>query len=231
MSAAIVFEDDLLEIPANVGTFDAFRRWVHSPRFPERGRIDFVANKIEIDMSPENLFHHGELNSEIHSVLYSLAKREQWGHVFVDRARISNPKARLSAEPDVTAVSFEAIETGRVHLLPAAKSSKKPGQFIEMEGSPDLVVEVVSEGSRKKDTLRLPSRYFRAGIREFWLADALQEELRFEIFRRGRSDWVRTKPDAEGFRRSEVFQAGFRLTGCPSRAGGWRYDLKMKELS
>ena len=42
--------------------------------FPERGRIDYIAGQIEVDMSPEDLFTHGSLKTEI-AVAYSRARK------------------------------------------------------------------------------------------------------------------------------------------------------------
>ncbi len=37
------------------------------------------------------------------------------------------------------------------------------GRYVELEGAPDLVVEIVSDSSVAKDTQRLPPRYAAAG--------------------------------------------------------------------
>lgn len=77
----------------------------------------------------------------------------------------------------------------------------------------DLVVEVVSDGSVKKDTKRLPPLYARAGIPELWLIDARDADLRFEIhtLHGGRYEIVRQ--DGEGWVRSPCLQRFFRLAG------------------
>src|SRR5256885_8764701 len=47
--------------------------------------------------------------------------------------------------------------------------------YLELEGTPDMVLEVVSESSVQKDTKRLRQLYWQAGIREYWLVDARRE--------------------------------------------------------
>ena len=59
---------------------------------------------------------------------------------------------------------------GRVRLVP--KASSETADYIEIEGPPDLIVEIVSDSSVCKDTKRLPAAYFAAGVPEFWLVDA-----------------------------------------------------------
>ena len=105
--------------------------------------------------------------------------RQGLGEVYVDRARISSPAADLSVEPDVVVVLWETLDSGRLRDIPAA--SGKPGRFIEMEGAPDVVVEILSDSSVRKDLIRLPPLYAAAGVPELWRVDARQERLRFEI--------------------------------------------------
>ena len=57
-----------------------------------------------------------------------------------------------------------AIDEGRVRLIP--KATGETGRFVEVEGSPDLVIEIVSDSSVNKDTWRLPKAYFDAGLSE-----------------------------------------------------------------
>jgi Uma2 family endonuclease len=53
-----------------------------------------------------------------------------------------------------------------------------------LEVAPDLIVEIVSDTSVRKDTERLPVSYFAAGVGEFWLIDARRDPLEFLIHRR-----------------------------------------------
>src|SRR3954451_2637270 len=84
-----------------------FRSWAVSPCFPERGRIDFLAGQLEVDMSPEDLHTHGTVKSRIAALLDGLVVDAGMGEVYIDRARISSPRANLSVEPDVVVVFWE----------------------------------------------------------------------------------------------------------------------------
>src|SRR5438132_889149 len=141
MATAIIFEDQL-RIPP-IACLDDFRKWARSDEFPEKGRIDYVDGEIEVDMSPENLFYHGSLKTRISAALDNIVEEQEIGHVFVDSTRVTCVEAGLSAEPDIVYLSDEAIDSGRVTLIP--KSSGEQGHFVEIEGPPDLVVEVVSD--------------------------------------------------------------------------------------
>jgi Uma2 family endonuclease len=216
--------DDSLQIPGQARDLAAFRAWAISPRFPERGRIDFLAGRIEVDMSPEDLQTHSLVKSEIAAVLQFLVTRQGLGEVYIDRARISSPAADLSVEPDVVVVLWEALDSGRLRDIPAA--SGKPWRFIEMEGAPDVVVEILSDSSVGKDLVRLPPLYAAAGIPELWRVDARKERLRFEILALATDGCVRVKPDAQGWTRSPRLGRRFRLVRHPARPGREGYRLE-----
>jgi len=207
MAAMVVFEDQL-RIPF-VSSLAEFRRWVHSSEFPERGRIDYLAGQIEVDMSPEDLFFHGTLKTAVAAAIFARVQRLRSGHVFTDRTRVTCPEADLSVEPDVVFLSDQAIDSGRVRLIP--KVSDEPDRYIEIEGPPDLVVEIVSDTSVVKDTQQLPLDYYRAGVRELWLIDARPKQVQFSIFRRSRGRFACGKPTADHFQRSAVLRRAYRL--------------------
>ncbi len=226
MAGKLVLEERI-EIPLNLDNLAAFRRWVLADQFPQEGRIDFVEGQIEVEMSPEDLFTHGTVKTEFVVVLGQRAKKTVPGDLFTDRTRISSVPGDVSAEPDIVFLSEECLRAGRVRLVP--KAGAQPDRYIEIEGAPDLVVEIVSDASVGKDTRRLPPAYFRAGLSEYWLVDARGEEVVFTIHRRGAQGFEPAALDNEGFQRSDVFAARFRLQREPRDHGGWRYELRVAE--
>lgn len=219
---ATVLVEDQVEIPGNVATLTAFRRWVLSESFPKRGRIDWVGSQIEVDTSPEDLFTHGTLKTAVVASLWPLAQPKGY-NLFTGRTRISSIAGDVSAEPDVVAVSDAAIDTDRVRLTP--KAGGEAGRFVELEGGPELVVEIVSDSSVGKDRRRLPPAYFAAGVTEFWLIDARGPELEFVIHHRGEHGFVPTPVAADGGQPSMVFSCGFRLIRGRNARGRYVYDL------
>ncbi len=155
---------EALRIPAEAHCLEGFRRWAQTREFPKRGRIDFLNGNIEVDMSPEDLYTHGTLKSEITAAFQHLVAHEDLGCVFTDRTRVSHPRAGLSVEPDVVMVFWDTLDSGRALEIPAA--SEEPGRYVELEGAPDLVVEIVSDSSERKDLERLPRLYAAAGVPE-----------------------------------------------------------------
>jgi Uma2 family endonuclease len=220
--------DDTVDIPDTAWTLEGFRAWALSRDFPQRGRIDYLAGSIEVDMSPEELRTHGSVKTEISATLHDLVGRRDRGNVYIDRARVSSPPGRLSVEPDVVVVLWDSLDAGRIREIP----SPRTGKYIELEGAPDLVVEVVSDSSVGKDLRRLPPLYAAAGVPELWLVDARgrgRREIRFEI-RILESDGYRpVEPDAEGWILSPLLGLRLRLRELEPRPGRWSYRLDRKE--
>ncbi len=222
--ASIILADQW-KIPEGLASLDAFGSWARSAAFPEEGRIDFLSGVVEIDMSPEELHAHGRVKTRIAHVLETLVGDTDLGDVFIDSTRVTSAAGGFSVEPDVVVALHESAEAGRFSFL--AKSGGDPQRFVEIEGGPDVIVEIVSDGSVAKDSRRLPPLYFRAGVREYWLVD-VRREVRFEVQRRGPSGFEPTTPDAEGFQLSEVLGRRFRLIRSTTRRGLPRFELETR---
>ena len=221
MATSILIEDQL-EIPAIAGLAD-FRCWALSDCFPERGRIDYVVGHIEVDMSPEDLHTHGTPKVELVRVLANRVRLRELGELYTDRTRISCPEADLSAEPDIVFVSNEALESSRVRLVPRASGGSD--RYIELEGAPDLIVEIISDSSVRKDTDRLPAAYWQAGVPEYWLIDARTDDLLFRIHDRGQSEYEPAPIDDGGFQHSRILDCSYRLQRTRNRYGRLQYTL------
>lgn len=224
--ATVILEDNAeLQIPT-ITCLEDFRRWALSDDFPETGRIDYVMGKVEVNMSPEDLFTHGTLKSEVAGEVKERVRSINLGYSFVGETRISSVPGDVSAEPDVVVVTFDALDEQRVTLVPNATGEQ--GRYVEIEGAADLVVEIVSDSSVSKDTKRLPVAYFAAGVREFWLIDARREELRFQILRRAKDEFVPTTADDQGYQHSEVLDVWYDLDRQQNQRGHWFYRLVAK---
>jgi Uma2 family endonuclease len=55
---------------------------------------------------------------------------------------------------------------------------------------PELVIEVVSPGSRQRDYEEKPEEYLRLGVKEYWIVDA--DDRALVVMRRSRGRWVET---------------------------------------
>ncbi len=216
-----------VEIPA-IGGLSDFRHWALSETFPQRGRIDYIAGRIEVDMSPEDVFTHGTLKTEIAARIKDRVDELDLGHTLTAETRVSSIAANLSVEPDVVVLSHQAVDDGRVTFVP--KAGGAPDRFVEVAGAPDLIVEIVSDSSEKKDTGRLPAAYFTAGVREFWLVDARGTDLQFQVLVRGHDGFESSAIDPDGWRRSGVLHAAVLLERHRHARGHWTYRLRIRAL-
>jgi len=223
VATSVIFEEQI-EVPLNMRSLADFRRWALSDDFPDTGRIDFIAGKIEVDTAPEEFFCHGGVKTEFARVLSHRVKRQRLGYLQIDRTRISCPQADLSVEPDIVFISYETLSSDRARLVP--KAGHHADRYIEVEGTADLVVEIVSDSSVKKDTRRLPAAYFQAGVREFWLADARGQTPIFIIHRPGPNSFEPAAVDADGFQASAVLGCRYRLDATRDAKGNWEFDLR-----
>ncbi|MFO0804456.1 MAG: Uma2 family endonuclease [Gemmataceae bacterium] len=220
-SIVIVGEGDI-RIPWRATTFAGFRRWLHSGAFPEEGLVSYIDDQIEVDTAMEEFFEHGQVKAEIGAVLQVLLKQMNYGRYVPDGTRYSNPRARLSTEPDGMVVSHDALKAGRVRLV-----SGKAGRNTELIGIPEIVIEIVSPSSEAKDTDRLRKAYFKARIPEYWLIDVREGDIRFDILRRKNGGYVPGRK-SEGWVKSHVLGKSFRLIASDDEAGQPIYTLAVR---
>jgi len=214
-----------LWIPSSARTLAGFRAWAASNEFPERGRISYFGREIYIDMSPEELQRHNAVKTEISRVGANLNVELDLGMLFSDRTLVSNDAARLSTEPDACLATWRSLKAGRVRLQP---HKDRHGEFTELRGSPDWMLEIVSRYSIRKDTEILWKKYHQAKIGEYWLVNALGDEIDFRIYLRGASHYVAGSSQG-GWQRSRVFGRGFRLERYRHHLGLWRYVLRVRK--
>ena len=219
----IVLYDDSVDIPSGISDLAAFRRWVHSDEFPATGRICFLDGRVWVDMSKEQIFTRNQIKQEFNLVIGGLVKPLRLGRFFPDGLFVTNHQAQLACQPDGTFVSHQSLKLRRVRLVDAEKG---PG-CLELEGTPDMVLEIVSASSVEKDTETLPDFYWRAGIPEYWLVDARGNRLEFDIFRHESSGYVPVRKHA-GWLKSRVFDKSFRLSRQTDEAGNPEYSLSVR---
>ena len=97
----------------------------------------------------------------------------------------------------------------------------------ELEGSPDMVLEILSQSSVYKDTVVPVDLCWRADVTEYWLVDVRGERPQFDIFRRGATRYVATRKQA-GWVKSNVFSNSFRLRQQADALGHPEYTLEVR---
>lgn len=211
-----------IRVPARAYTLAGFRAWACSGHSPERGRVSFVGHEIILDTTPEEYESHGQVKAEISSVIYGLIVRRRLGKFFADRTLLTHEAGDWSSEPDAAFATWKSFRTGRIRLVP---HGGQPDRYMEIEGTPDWVLEVVSNSSVQKDTQQLLQAYHQAGIREYWLVDARSEQIDFRVLWHQPAGYVRASVRS-GWQKSRVFRQSFQLVRRRDRLGLWQYTLR-----
>jgi Uma2 family endonuclease len=215
---SIVFAEHLT-FPENVNDLATFRQWVTSEDFPENARVSYLNGKIWVDLPMERAAHNLCKNA-INITIANLVDSEVSGLYFSDGMLLSNPKVGLSTQPDFMFIANKTLSGDKVTLLHG-------GESIEVIGSPDMTLEVISPTSVEKDTVDLLRLYWAAGVHEYWLVDSREKSFSFEILRRTSTKFVPTRKQ-DGWVKSRVFKKEFRLTKQTTRLGISKFTLEAR---
>jgi Uma2 family endonuclease len=218
----VVTETDQVRVPSWVVDLESFRRWADADDFPEAGRVWFLKGEVWLDMSKEQVLSHVLVKTKIAYTLTGLVEAGQLGMYLGDGALLSNELADISGKPDGMFLANATLQSGRARLVEGMEEG-----YLEVEGSPDMVLEVVSRTSVRKDTVTLRQAYWEAGVREYWLVDARKEPVAFDILRHtARGYSAARKP--QGWVKSAGFGKAFRLVVRTSPLGHPDYTLEVR---
>ena len=220
--STIIWDDAFVHIPNAVVDHASFRRWVDSDEFPESGRICFLNGEVWVDLSREQLYSHNQLKGECLVALGTLVRAGRLGRYFSEGALLTHTAAAYTARPDGIFVSYESLQAQRVRPVEASG-----GGSVELEGAPEMVLEIISDSSQQRDTVTLRALYWEAGIKEYWLMDARQERLACAILRHTAKGYAAARAQG-GWRKSTVFGRSFRLTRRADRLGNPAYTLAVR---
>ncbi len=224
----VQFETGSVRIPLWVIDLSSFRRWAKSEESPDKATVCYLSGEVWVEMSKEQVYSHNQVKTEFARVLAGLVKQRRLGRYFSDGLFLTNTEADLCAKPDGTFVSREAFAAERVRLIEGSLEG-----FVEIEGTPDMVLEVVSGSSVSKDTGCLRDLYWKAGIAEYWLVDCRGERVDFDILRHAASGYSATSKSATGksagWMESAVFGHSFLLTRQSDEMGHPEFTLESRE--
>jgi Uma2 family endonuclease len=218
-----VFVQGQIIIPAWVDDLDSFCQWRLAAEVPQRGEIAFLDTGIWVDLSMEEFLTHNQVKAAYDFGIMSVVQAAGLGRYVPDRMLLKNAIANLSTEPDGLFFSWETMRSGRLQLVDKAGLG-----FMELDGTPDLVLEVVSKTSVHKDTVLLRELYHRAGIAEYWLVDVRDGALSFQILQLTPEGYV-PKPEDDGWLQSQVLGKKFRLQKAIDPLGHPQYFVQTAE--
>jgi len=123
-----------------------------------------------IIVAPENIYHN-QLIGFIYKLMDALCAHKDLGTVLMEGVQLRLPRVRSRREPDVIFI---------------AKNRSEIIKETYINGSPDLIVEVVSPDSSARDYRQKFMEYEKAGVREYWIIDPLSNHVEAHTLDKGK---------------------------------------------
>jgi Uma2 family endonuclease len=146
--------------PAVKLTYDDF------VQFPDDGkRHELIDGEHYVTPSPNT--RHQRISGNIHLLIGNWLERHAVGQLFY-------------APYDVVFSDFDVVEPDLLYL-----SNERAAQVLtplHAKGVPELVIEIASKGTRKRDETIKRRLYERVGVSEYWVVDPLIDVIR--VYRR-----------------------------------------------
>ena len=134
--------------------------------FPDDGlRHEIIDGEHYVTVSP--ITRHQRISRELLYLIQAYLETHPIGEVF------SAPFDVVMSFTDIVVPDLMYISNTRAHLLTAKN----------LQGAPDLVVEILSPSTRPRDERLKRDLYERAGVDEYWLVDPDRDTM--TIYRRG----------------------------------------------
>ena len=122
-------------------------------------------------MAPAAPVYHGNIILDLAYLFKDYFKVNKNGRVFVDDVDVYLPDGNIF-QPDLVVVKAENF--GIINWESA------------LYGVPDMVVEVLSKSTRRKDVTVKKDAYEANGVKEYWVIDPLMKAVDVYIFRDGK---------------------------------------------
>ena len=148
-------------------------------RLPDDGlRHEIIDGEHHV--SPSAVPYHQRVSRRIQFQLYRQIEETARGEVF------NAPTDLHLSQVDVLVPDLLVLVGPKVGLIGPKK----------IEGAPDLVVEITSPGSAKRDRGIKRAVYERAGVPEYWVVDVDRKHVERHVLREGRYFLAGTHTDA-----------------------------------
>jgi Uma2 family endonuclease len=212
---------EAVPVPDWVTDLDSFRRWARSEEFPAQGRFAFLDGRVWAEQGADAALHDA-LRTAVAAALTDLAAASCPGQFIAGRMLLLLPAQPLAAAPDGVFIGLRSLAGGSMRRVERIQQD-----LLEVEGLPDLVLEVVHPATAQRDTELLRDLYGRAGISEYWLIDAREEPPRLTILQQGPEGYAALAASA-GWAGSAVFGRAFRIEQQAEATGRPRYALAVR---
>jgi Uma2 family endonuclease len=154
--------------PQGEWTYEDYRR------LPDDGwRYEIIEGELFMSPAPDPI--HQECGFELMATFRDFNKKHNLGKVYIAPIDVILPGLATPVQPDGLFIFKE-----RLHIV-------KKGQI---EGAPDIVVEVLSPGNWLTDRREKFQNYAKAGVREYWIVNPLARTIELFVLRKGRYELI-----------------------------------------
>ncbi len=141
--------------------------------FPDDGkRHELIDGEHYVTPSPNT--KHQAVSGNLHFLMRSWLEQHRIGRVFY-------------APFDVVFTQFDVVEPDLMYM-----SNERAAEILtskHVTGAPEIVVEITSRGTRKRDETIKRRLYERSGVSEYWVVDPELDIMR--VYRRERDRFTR----------------------------------------
>jgi len=146
------------------------KRWTYEEyyKLEDDQRYEIIDGQLLMAPAPDT--SHQDWLGDLYSLLRSFVKKNKLGRLFF-------------APVDVV---LDAENTVQPDLVFVAAKNAGIIQTRAIFGTPDLLVEVISPSSRRRDHSEKMELYARFGVKEYWIGNASKRSLEIHTLKEGR---------------------------------------------
>ena len=146
------------------------KRWTYEEyyRLDDDQRYEIIAGKLLMAPAPDTW--HQDWSRELSMLIVPHVKRQKLGKVFIAPIDVVLDEEN-TVQPDLVFVA-----TANLGII----------QRRAIFGTPDLVVELISPSSVRRDRYEKKDLYARFGVKEYWIGDPANKTLEMLTLKEGR---------------------------------------------
>ena len=141
-------------------------------QIPDDGNRYEVIDGI-LYMSPSPIVRHQLISGNLHGFLWNWTRKTKAGLI------LKAPMDVVLSENNVVQPDILFVSNARASIV----------EEKNIQGAPDLVIEILSEGNRRHDEVRKRDVYESHGVQEYWVVDPVLETIK--VYRLEEEQFVR----------------------------------------
>jgi Uma2 family endonuclease len=135
---------------------------------PEDRRYEIIEG--ELFMIPAPGSYHQDVSRNLEFILWEFVKKRGLGKIYYA------PTDIVLSNEDIVQPDIIFIEKGRLGII----------KEKNVQGAPDLIVEILSPSLRYRDRVHKKKLYQRHGVREYWIVDPKKKQIELMVLEEGR---------------------------------------------